>query len=164
MQNETLDQLRQMNAMVHRDRVVLENRLGEIETSLGWHLILKLRRLRARILRPGTLLDRSYTLSSRFVKTARSVGLHVALRKARERVARKLGKFGRGGSAPGSGLSPRSFARTPRWTVSASFPGGSWGMIPAPRAKPPAITRFCSSRIPPAGPAHRFACSGCWKS
>ena len=102
--NETLEQLRQMNAMVHRDRVVIENRLGEIETSLGWHSILKLRRLRARILRPGTLLDRSYTLASRFVKTSRSVGLHVALRKARERVARKLGRLGRGGSAPGSGL------------------------------------------------------------
>ena len=102
--NETLEQLRQMNAMVHRDRVVIENRLGEIETSLGWHLILKLRRLRARILRPGTLLDRSYTLSSKFVKTSRSVGLQVALRKACERVVRRLGKLGRGGSAPGSGL------------------------------------------------------------
>ena len=97
----TVDQLLQANAVLRRDREFFEDRVSAIETSLGWLFILRVRSLRARIFRPGTKLERCWVLFSRFIKTARSAGTHVALRKARERVIRKLHSYRSGRSASG---------------------------------------------------------------
>ena len=91
-----VDQLLLENATLFREGLNLEHRLSAIETSLGWLFMLRLRRLRAKIFRPGTVSGRCWTLFSRFLKTAGTAGIRVAIRKVRERVVRKLNKYRRG--------------------------------------------------------------------
>ena len=104
---ENLDQLRQTSATLRHEREIFADRLTEIETSLGWLVMLRLRRLRSKIFRPGSLPGRGWTLASRFVKTARTAGTGAALRKVQERVDRKLAKLLRDRRLPGA----RYFAR-----------------------------------------------------
>jgi glycosyltransferase involved in cell wall biosynthesis len=101
---ENLEELRQANAALRHERETFEDRLSEIETSLCWLLMLRMQRLRSAVFRPGTLRGKCWTLASRFVKTASAAGARVALRKVRERVARKARKYRRGRSTPGVGF------------------------------------------------------------
>ena len=66
-------------------------------------MITRMSRLRMKVVRPESLLGRCWTLAARFVKTARTAGVDVALRMVRERVDRKIGRIRRGrrGSATG---------------------------------------------------------------
>jgi hypothetical protein len=108
---ESLGQLRQVNATLRHEREAFENRLSEIETSLSWLLILRLRRLRLKLFRPGTWRGRCWTLASQFVKTARTAGGGVALRKARQRVVGKFGKYWPGRRASGKRFRTQVFGQ-----------------------------------------------------
>src|SRR5262249_45543627 len=96
---ESLDQLREANVFLRKEKETFEDRLSTIEISLGWLFVLKARDLRTKVLRPGTVPGRCFELFSRFVKTAATAGFSVAARKAREKVARRLRKFRRGRAA-----------------------------------------------------------------
>ncbi len=85
-----LDELRKSNVALRRELEISEDRLSEIQSSLSWLLISRLSRLRTRILRPETLLGRCWMLASRFLKTARAIGIGVTLRRAHEQLLRKL--------------------------------------------------------------------------
>jgi glycosyltransferase involved in cell wall biosynthesis len=90
---DDLEQLRDANAALRAERQIFDDRLSAIETSLGWLLMMKLRNLRAKIVRPESLAGRCFTLFSRFLKTARAAGFRFAVRKARGRVIRRLGRI-----------------------------------------------------------------------
>ena len=163
---ESLDQLLQTNATLRHERETFEDRLSEIETSLGWLLIVaNARACDCEVFPPGTLPGRVWTLASRFVKTAGTAGSRCALRKAtrasgpedREILARPprvRNKVSR------SGLPPARAGGS----ISASFPGSSWDTIGARPPDRPGISRFFWFRIPPAAPALRSACSGSRRS
>ena len=78
------------------------DQLHAIEASLSWHLLSKVRRLRAIVFRPGTLRGRSYAFVLQFAKTARIAGFRVAFRKSRETVGRKLRNILRTSSISGT--------------------------------------------------------------
>ena len=97
---ENLDQLRQHNTIFRHERETFEDQLSEIQSSLGWFVMSRLRSLRVKVFRPGTLRGRCWTLASRFVRTAGTAGSAPPC-AGRERVVRKIRKFG--GSRRGVG-------------------------------------------------------------
>ena len=101
-QFESLEQLAQINATLLRERETYEDQLSEIQAGLAWRLALRLHGLRVKVFRPGTLRGHCWALAARFVRTAATAGTRVALRKARDRVVRKLRKHrpSRNGDGP----------------------------------------------------------------
>ena len=59
--------------------------------------MLKVPRVHEKIVRPGTVAGRCWTLFAFLIKTASSAGTRVAVRKVKERVHRKLNKLRRYG-------------------------------------------------------------------
>lgn len=108
---ENLDQLRQHNLIFRREREAFEDQLSEIQSSMGWFVISRLRSLRVKVFRPGTLRGRCWTLASRFARTAGTAGIGAALRKVRERVVRKIRKLQRSRRASGTGFLAHVFRR-----------------------------------------------------
>ena len=133
-QSDALEELRESNAALQREKTAVEGRLHEIETSLSWLLILKARNLRARILRPGTLPGRCYAFIGSFINTARIAGLSVALRSTRARLARKLGRYRIGGTVLGRTYFRRVFSRNVRVDRFRELP---WRFLPEVGASPP---------------------------
>ena len=129
-------------------------------------MIARLRRLRFEIFRPGTKSDRCLVLFSRFIKTARSAGTRVALRKVGERLTRKLNRYRLVQSRhPERGFSPASFRGTALSIDSASCHGSSGGRtLVGRRQRRAATSRSCWCRIPQAARVLRCACSDWWKN
>ena len=77
---------------LERQSSELEKRWSDLERSLGWLLLQKARRVRTSVFREGTLPGRSWSLLSRFIKTARRSGIRAAIGKTLEKIDRKLGR------------------------------------------------------------------------
>jgi glycosyltransferase involved in cell wall biosynthesis len=84
------------NSALRKERAALLDQVSEIESSLGWLLIRRISHIRAKLLREGTIRGRCWALSARFIKTAATSGITVALRKALVKFERKLIKRLRG--------------------------------------------------------------------
>jgi len=80
------------NVDLGKKKANLLNQLKEIEGSLGWMLVQKIRTIQAKVLREGTIRGRCWYLFSRFIKTASKSGLNVAVSKTFDKVAGKLYK------------------------------------------------------------------------
>ena len=80
------------NASLQEARGILADQLHHVERSFGWVLIQRLRRVRSRLLRDGTIRGRGWSLLARFLKTAPTSGTSVAVLKSLDKVARKLGR------------------------------------------------------------------------
>ena len=96
LERDLHDQSRKVSALIQENgslweaRGVLADQLQLVEGSFGWVVIQRLRRVRSRFLRDGTIPGRGWSLFARFVKTALTSGTAAAVRKARNKVARKL--------------------------------------------------------------------------
>ncbi len=101
---DALDLLRENIAYLQHERDTFEDQLAEIQSSLSWQAMLRLRRLRLKVFRPETLRGRCWTLAGRFARTVRTAGLGVAVRKVQERVVWKVGEFWRGCRASANGF------------------------------------------------------------
>ena len=66
---------------LERQSSELEKRWSDLERSLGWLLLQKARRVRSSVFREGTLPGRSWSLLSRFIKTARRSGIRACDRQ-----------------------------------------------------------------------------------
>jgi len=87
---ETLEQIESENALLTERTLQLSRNLQEIRGSRGWALVQKARKLRMHLTPEGTIRGRSWRASSRFVKTAASAGLLVALSKTANRIKQRL--------------------------------------------------------------------------
>ncbi|MFI5460038.1 MAG: glycosyltransferase [Isosphaerales bacterium] len=86
----TLEQIESENALLTERTLQLSGNLQEVLGSRGWALVQKARKLRMHLTPEGTIRGRSWRASSRFVKTASSAGLRVALSKAATRIKQKI--------------------------------------------------------------------------
>ena len=131
--HEELKSVLQQNAALRMERAALREQLSEIERSVGWLLTRRVSQARARLLPEGTIRGRCWNLSSRFTKTALSVGITAALGKVFVKVIRKLqrrlGEHGGSASAFLSRVYPRNLPvdqfRALPWRFLGTDPRGS---------------------------------------
>ena len=120
-----------------RNARLFEDQLSEIQSSLGWLFMVACCEPALRSFATGDASGRCWTLASRFVRTAATAVTGAALRKARERVVRKIRKFERSrlGREPGFSLSV--FRRMSRWIDSGELPLEVLGTRPGPPSGAP---------------------------
>jgi glycosyltransferase involved in cell wall biosynthesis len=93
--------LTEEKATVERHLAGLADHLSQLERSLAWVLIHKARGIRLKLLREGTFAGRCWSRFSRFVRTALTQGMTVAVRKALDKIARRLDQPRGEGHPPG---------------------------------------------------------------
>ena len=86
----TLEQIVSENALLTERALQLSRDLQEIRGSLGWALVQRARKLRMHLTPDGTIRGRFWRAFSRFVKTASTAGMVLALSKAATRIKQKI--------------------------------------------------------------------------
>jgi glycosyltransferase involved in cell wall biosynthesis len=87
---EQVTALTQERANFERQLAGLIDQLSQIERSLAWVLIQKARGIRIKLLRDGTSAARWWSRFSRFVRTALTQGMPIAIAKALDKIARRI--------------------------------------------------------------------------